>query len=392
MTNTLSHEELEEFRFEVRKMAENKFAEKATYWDRNEEYPEENKNILADLGYLGLGVAEEYGGSGAPMIQGVVFLEELARVCFNTALVGQIYLNGPSKAIQVLGTEEQKKRLLPGVIEGKNFIAISISEPGAGSAVTDLTTNVQMKNGKYILNGQKCFTTGGHIATHSFVFARFGDCSGSKGIGALIVEKGMPGLSFGPPESKMGGRGVSETNVYFDNVEIPPENIVVEGNPNDTSGFKRLMSSFGPERVGNAGMCLGLSQAAYEKALSYTQEREQFGRPICEFQGIQWKIADMATQIHAARLMIHHAATNLKNGFPEPKACAIAKLYANEMAQKVTNEALQVHGHAGYTRDLPLEQMVRDARGFSLGGGTPEILRNTIAAQCYGRTFNQRRS
>ncbi|HBA35875.1 MAG TPA: butyryl-CoA dehydrogenase, partial [Gammaproteobacteria bacterium] len=150
---TVNYEELEEFRHEVRKMAEKEFAAKAAYWDRNEEFPDANRKVLAELGYLGMGVPEEYGGAGAPMIQGVIFLEELARVCFNTALVGQIYLNGPSKAIAVLGTEEQKKRLLPGVVEGKHFLAISISEPGAGSAVTDLTSNIQVKNGKYILNG-----------------------------------------------------------------------------------------------------------------------------------------------------------------------------------------------------------------------------------------------
>jgi butyryl-CoA dehydrogenase len=225
------------------------------------------------------------------------------------------------------------------------------------------------------------------------VFARFGDNSiGARGIGAVLVEKGMDGFSVGKPERKMGGRAVKEAELHFDNVRIPEENIIVEGTPDSSDSFKRLMSSFGPERVGNAGMCVGISQGAYDTALAYSETREQFGRPIAEFQGIQWKIADMATQLHAARLMTYRAATNLKNGFPDPLECAMAKLYANEMAQKVTNEALQIHGHYGYCRDYPLERMVRDARGFSLGGGTPEILRNTIAAQCYGRTFNQRRS
>ncbi len=385
-------DDIEEFRSEVRKLAEKEFAPKAAYWDEHEEFPEENKNLLAELGYLGMLMPEEYGGVGASMIQGAVFLEELARVCFNTALVGQLFLNGPAHALKVIGSDEQKQRILPGVCKGENFVGISISEPGAGSAVTDLTSNIQKIDGKYVLNGQKCFTTGGNIITHSMVFARFGQCSGSKGIGSVMVERGQEGLTFGPPERKMGGRGVTETQVFFDNVVIPEKNIVVMGNPEDTSGFKRLMSSFGPERVGNAAMCLGLAQGAYERALSYSQEREQFGRPICEFQGIQWKIADMAVQIHAARMMVYRAATTLKNGFPDPKETAIAKLYANEMASRVANEALQIHGHAGYTRELPLEQAVRDARGFSLGGGTPEILRNTIAAQCYGRTFNQRRS
>lgn len=383
--------DLELFRHDVRNLAEKEFAPKAAHWDETEEYPEANKDLLAELGYLGMLIPEEYGGSGLSLIHGVVFLEELARVCFNTALVGQLYLNGPAKALVELGTEEQKQRILPGVVKGEHLIAISISEPGAGSAVTDLVTHIKKDGDDYILNGTKCFTTAGTEATHSMVFARFGDSKGPKGIGAVLVEKGMKGFTVGKPELKMGGRAVKEAELHFDNVRIPKENIIVEGTPDSNDGFKRLMGSFGPERVGNAGMCVGISQGAYETALAYSETRHQFGRPISEFQGIQWKIADMATQLHAARLMVYRAATNLKNGFPDPKDCAMAKLYSNEMAQKITNEALQIHGHYGYCRDYPLERMVRDARGFSLGGGTPEILRNTIAAQCYGRTFNQRR-
>ena len=384
--------ELELFRNDVRNLAEKEFAPKAAQLDETEEYPEENKNLLAELGYLGMLIPEEYGGSGLSLIHGVVFLEELARVCFNTALVGQLYLNGPAKALVELGTEEQKQRVLPGVVKGEHLIAISISEPGAGSAVTDLSTHIRKDGDDYILNGTKCFTTAGIEATHSMVFARFGNNTGAKGIGAVLVEKGMKGFTVGKPELKMGGRAVKEAELHFDNVRIPKENIIVEGTPDSNDGFKRLMGSFGPERVGNAGMCVGISQGAYETALAYSETRQQFGRPIAEFQGIQWKIADMATQLHAARLMVYRAATNLKNGFPDPHDCAMAKLFSNEMAQKITNEALQIHGHYGYCRDYPLERMVRDARGFSLGGGTPEILRNTIAAQCYGRTFNQRRS
>ena len=383
--------ELELFRNDVRNLAEKEFAPKAAHIDETEEYPEANKNLLAELGYLGMLIPEEYGGSGLSLIHGVVFLEELARVCFNTALVGQLYLNGPAKALVELGTEEQKQRILPGVVKGKHLIAISISEPGAGSAVTDLSTNIKKDGDDYILNGTKCFTTAGIEATHSMVFARFGNNKGAKGIGAVLVEKGMKGFTVGKPELKMGGRAVKEAELHFDNVRIPKENIIVEGTPDSNEGFKRLMGSFGPERVGNAGMCVGISQGAYETALAYSETRHQFGRPIAEFQGIQWEIGDMATQLHAARLMVYRAASNLKNGFPDPHDCAMAKLFSNEMAQKITNEALQIHGHYGYCRDYPLERMVRDARGFSLGGGTPEILRNTIAAQCYGRTFNQRR-
>lgn len=384
--------ELESFRQDARKMAERAFAAKAAYWDEEEVYPAENLKVLADLGYLGIVIPEEYGGSGAPIIQGTLLLEEIARVCFNTALVAQVGINGPSRAITILGNEEQKKRWLPGCVRGENIFGIGISEPGAGSAMTDMITSATPDGDHIILNGQKCFCTGGHVATHIMVFARWGKTQGPRGIGALVVEKGTPGFEIGHPGPKMGGRGVAEVELFFDHCRVPVENLIMAGDPNSTRSFKRLMSSFGPERVGNAAMCLGVAQGAYELARSYSLERKQFGKPICEFQGIQWKVADMATQIHAARLMIYRAATNLVDGFPDPLEAAYAKLYANEMVQRVTNEALQIHGHYGFTREFPLERMVRDSRGFSLGGGTTEILRNTIAAIVYGRAFDQRKS
>jgi len=383
--------ELESFREDARKMAERAFAAKAAYWDEEEIYPTENLKLLAELGYLGLVIPEEYGGSGAPIIQGTILLEEIARVCFNTALVAQGGINGPSRAITILANEEQKKRWLPGCVSGENIFGIGISEPGAGSAMTDMITSATPDGDHIILNGQKCFCTGGHVATHIMVFARWGKTQGPRGIGALVVEKGTPGFEIGHPGPKMGGRGVAEVELFFDHCRVPVENLIMAGDPNSTRSFKRLMSSFGPERVGNAAMCLGVAQGAYELARSYSLERKQFGKPICEFQGIQWKVADMATQIHAARLMIYRAATNLVDGFPDPLEAAYAKLYANEMVQRVTNEALQIHGHYGFTREFPLERMVRDSRGFSLGGGTTEILRNTIAAIVYGRAFDQRK-
>ncbi len=383
--------ELEEFRAAVRKFAVDAFAAKAAYWDEKEEFPQENRDLLAKLGYLGLVIPEQYGGSGLSILHATVFLEEISRVCFNTALVCQVAINGPSRAIEILGSEEQKKRLLPKCVTGEYMFGIGMSEPGAGSATTDMVTSATPGGDGWRLNGHKVFCTGGHLATHILVFARFGKTKGAHGIGAVIVEKGMPGFSVGKPDRKMGGRGVAEAELYFDNVRIPKENVLMVGDENSTKSFRVLMSSFGPERVGNAAMCLGVAHEALELAVAYSKERHQFGRPICEFQGIQWKIADMATQIHATRLMVHHAATHLENGFPNPLAAAQAKLYANEMVQRVTNEALQIHGHYGFTRDFPLERMVRDSRGFALGGGTVEILRNTIASIVYGRSFNQRR-
>ncbi|QEW29694.1 acyl-CoA dehydrogenase family protein [Roseovarius indicus] len=275
---------------------------------------------------------------------------------------------------------------------GRKFIAIAISEPEAGSAVTDLRTTATKDGDGWVLNGNKCWSTGAHVADYALVFCRFGKASGARGIGAFVVDLKKPGARIGHISLKMGGRGLTEAEIILENYKAGPEDVLVEGDPESSRSFALLMSSFGPERVGNAAMCVGLAQGAFEAAKEYSEIRHQFGRPINEFQGLQWKIADMATQIHAARLMVYRAATNpAPNGFPDPMDATMAKLYANEMAQRVTNEALQIHGHNGYTREYPLERMVRDARGFALGGGTVEILRNTIAAMVYGHSFNQRR-
>ncbi|MAY26665.1 MAG: butyryl-CoA dehydrogenase, partial [Polycyclovorans sp.] len=223
--------ELESFREDARKMAERAFAAKAAYWDEEEIYPTENLKLLAELGYLGLVIPEEYGGSGAPIIQGTILLEEIARVCFNTALVAQVGINGPSRAIAVLGNEEQKKRWLPGCVSGENIFGIGISEPGAGSAMTDMITSATPDGDHIILNGQKCFCTGGHVATHILVFARWGKTQGPRGIGALVVEKGTPGFEIGHPGPKMGGRGVAEVELFFDHCRVPVENLIMAGDP-----------------------------------------------------------------------------------------------------------------------------------------------------------------
>jgi butyryl-CoA dehydrogenase len=399
----------ESFRAEVRAFAEKNFAAKASYWDEREEFPEENRRVLAAAGWFGLLVPPEYGGRGAPLIRSVLFVEEMARVCFNTTTICQIALHGPARAIAVLGSDEQKRRFLPGCASGEHLFAISITEPGAGSATTDIETTARDDGDAFVLDGHKCYTTLGAQCTHTLVFARFGAPSsalgassaegtvstlptarGAKGIGALIVDARTPGITVGMPDPKMGGRGAPECDLRFEGVRVPKENVLVPGDPATSVGFRKLMAGFGPERVGNAAICVGLAQAAYERTLAFVKERRQFGRPIEEFQGLQWKIADMATQIHAARLMVYRAATNEKDGFPDPRDTTIAKLYANEMAQRVTNEALQIHGHRGYTRLYPLERMYRDARGYAVGGGTTEILRNTLAAIELGRTFDQR--
>ncbi|MGE0487486.1 MAG: acyl-CoA dehydrogenase family protein [Gammaproteobacteria bacterium] len=383
--------DLESFRHEVRKLAEREFAPRAAAWDEQERFPEDNRRLLAELGYFGLLIPAAYGGAGAPIIQSSIFVEEIARCCFNTATVCQIALHGPARAIAIMGTDAQKQRWLPAAAAGEALFAISISESHAGSAITELRTRATPVAGGYVIEGAKCFTTLAAVATHFLVFVRFGDTQGARGIGAVVIARENPGLAIGKPDPKMGGRGAPESPVFLDRCFVPADDVLIRGSENSSESFRVLMEAFGPERCGNAAICVGIAQGAYDAARTYAAERVQFGRPLMEFQGIQWKIADMATQIHAARMLVYRAASNEKNGFPDAREVAMAKLYANEMVQRVTSEALQIHGHYGYTRTLPLERMYRDGRGYAVGGGTTEILRNTIAAMEFGRSFDQRR-
>ena len=384
--------ELNEFRAEVRKMAEGNFAAKAAHWDETETFPEENRLKLGELGYLGLSIPEEYGGSGASFMHALIAVEEIARVCPNTAVISQLYFNNAAVHIAALGTEAQKKKFLPKVTTGEYFINITITEPHAGSGMTDMKTTATIEGDEVVLNGSKCYFTAGHVVTHALVVCRFGKTRGANGIGAVIGPRDKPGFSTGIPHSKMGVRGMGETDVFFDNCRVPLENVIVMGTPEDSSGFKRLFGSFGIERCGTAAMSIGVASAAFEFARDFTLERQQFGRPICEFQGLQWKLADMAVQIHAARALTYRAGTHLE-GWRKPnrEEAAIAKLYANEMVQRVTNEAMQMCGHFGYTKMAPVERLYRDGRNWAMAAGTLEMLRNTIAELEYGRKFDQGR-
>lgn len=385
--------EMDAFRADIRKAAERAFSEKAAHWDRTGEFPWENLKTLADLGYLGLLIPEEYGGVGGTLMQAVIVSEELARVDPAAALLAQMYLYTVANHIAAIGSKQQKEKYLPLLAKGEILFNISLSEPHAGSALTDLTTSAEIVGDQVVVNGAKCYFTAGDVVSHALVYVRFGKSKGANGIGAVIVERATPGFSSGKPHEKMGMRSINECDIFLDNCKLPLENIFVKGDPANSEGFKTLMSCFGMERLGSAAMCVGIGQAALEYVVKFTEERQQFGRPISEFQGLQWKIADMATQVHAARLMVYRASTQLSSvGKPDPYEIAITKLYANEMVQRVTNEAMQICGHYGYTTDCPLERLYRDGRNYAYAAGTTEILRNTIASMTFGRSFNQRRS
>lgn len=376
----------------ARKLAEEELRPQAARWDAEELFPEASLEALRRSGLLRLTVPEAYGGQGLGTFEACLVLEELARGCMASAIVAQMFLNGPPRAIAVLGSEEQRRRLLPGVAAGTRYFAIAMTEPDAGTAGTDLTSTLRPDGRGFRLTGTKCYITGGARADTFLVFCRAEGTKGASGIGAVIVERGAPG--FAPPitESKMGGRGVPEASLHFEDVPIAPRDVVLAPDPSSKAGSDILLRQFNPERCGNAAMCVGVARAALEDSIAFVCQRQQFGRPIVEFQGIQWKLADMAVDLEASRLLTWRAALSEDRGFPSVQETAAAKLAANEMAQRVTNAAIQLHGHAGYTRDRPVERYFRDVRGMALAGGTTELLRNILAAGLTGRRFQQRRS
>jgi butyryl-CoA dehydrogenase len=260
-----------------------------------------------------------------------------------------------------------------------------MTEPEAGSDLTSLKTNLVPDGDDYILNGRKIFITGGGEASHYLVYARFGDVLGYKGIGAVVVEKGTPGFTFGEQEEFMGLRGMPSCDLIFEDVRIPAENVVLK-----QGEFRNLMMTFDIERCGNAAMCLGVAAGALEEARAYALQREAFGRPICEFQGVQFPVVDMAMKLEAARLLVYRAASGAGRGLPSMYEASMAKCFANDMVVEVTSAAAKVFGGYGYSRQMPVERMVRDARAWWVAGGTTEMLRITLASVLFGRRFDQR--
>ena len=358
----------------ARELADRVFRARAQRWDAGEEYPWDNVKDLVGAGFMGLSIPKEYGGSGGSLLDVLLVVEEVARVCGVTARIVVEGNVGAVGALIAYGTEAQKRRYLPWVLEGDKP-AIAITEPEAGSAATDLITRADEAPDGWTLHGEKRWITGAGVSRLHLVYCRMSRTAGAEGIGGILVERETPGFRVGERDRTMGLRGIPEGRLHFEGCRVSTDQVLV-GPPD---GFKKLMSAYNSQRLGAATVALGLAQGAYELALAYALERRQFGRPIGDFQGIRWKLADMAIAIDAARLLIHRAAANAGPGFPDALEAAKAKTFAAEMAQDVTGQALQVHGAAGYGRALPLERMVRDARMFAIGGGTVEMMRNLIA-------------
>jgi alkylation response protein AidB-like acyl-CoA dehydrogenase len=375
----------------ARELAKAAIAPRAAEVDRDETYPWANVAALKDAGFFGMTIPRALGGQGRSYFDAVIVIDELAQACGVTGRIAVEANMGAIGAIMAYGSEVQKK-LAAGLVLDGDKPAICITEPGAGSAATEMTTRADRRGNRFVLNGKKHWITGAGVSRLHLIFARVYDERGrEEGIGGFIVLRDeTPGMRIGRREPTMGLRGIPEAEVILEDAAIDPAMLVLP--PRGLAkGFADLMDAYNAQRVGAATVALGLARGAYTLARDYSLRREQFGRPIAEFQGLQWMLADMSVKLAAAETLIYRAAVSGGAGFPDPLLAAQAKVAASEMAIEVTNAALQVHGAAGYSRAHPLERMVRDARMFTIGGGTAQVLRNLIAAKILGRKFPQTR-
>ncbi|MCW2674915.1 MAG: hypothetical protein JWP14_3504 [Frankiales bacterium] len=359
-------------------------------WEEEEVYPEVVFEAIRDAGLTGLTVDTELGGEGLGVLEACTVLEELSHSGMAAGLILQMYVNGPPRAIRHLGTPVQHERYLRQAVTGERYFSIAMTEPDAGSAATEMMTELRPDGDGFRLYGEKCYITGAMRANTILVFCRAPGTRGARGLGAVVVERGQEGLTIVQGAPKMGGNSVQEAELFFDGVPIDKDAVILPPDPDSTRAATVMIKQFNPERCGNAAMVLGVARAALESAILWSRTRKQFGREICEFQGIQWKIADMAVRLESARLLLEKAALSEEDGFPSVRATMMAKLAANEAAEFICRESLQIHGHPGYTRELPLERYYREVRGAWLGGGTIETNRNMIASTVIGRRFNQR--
>ena len=378
--------EQEALRETVAALAAELYAPQAAAWDAERTpFPDAERRRLADLGYIGMGLPPEYGGGGADLLDSLVVIEELAKAAPTAAFPVFEANTGPARVIDLFGTTEQKERLLPPIAAGGVTMAIAISEPDAGSAATDMTTSATLRGDHYVINGMKRWCSGAGHAEQYLVYARLNDELGARAIGALVVDRDSEGLTFGPQERLMGFRGIPSADMFFDDVAVPAENLVI-----GAGGFGRLFTAFSIERLGNATMSLAIGQACLDRCAAYVTERRQFGKEIIEFQTVQTALAEMLLQVEAARLLIHRAAAQAGRGAPRTLEASLAKCFANEMAKKVADAAMQLHGGYGYSEEYGIARRLRDAHGWAIAGGTPTIQKVRIVSEYLQRRFNQR--
>jgi butyryl-CoA dehydrogenase len=348
--------------------------------------PKDVLKKIGELGFLGINTPTEYGGLGLSNLDAIIVLEEFGKI---SSAVGWPVFEanaGPVKVIEHFGSDALKKRVIPKVCTGEMVVAVSMSEPNAGTGLTDLKTKAEIKGDKIVINGTKRWCSGAGHSDGYVVYARMSNAPAAKGIGAVFVDIDTPGLTFGNSESLMGWRGIPSADIYFDNVEVPIDNLLVE----PENGFKKLMETFDLERCGNATMALSQAAAALDYVKEYVQEREQFGKQLVDFQAVQIKLADMLIRVEASRLLIHRAVFNAANGLPDILESSTAKCFANEIAREVTTNAMQLMGGYGFNKEYKMERRVRDSFGWGIAGGTIDVQKVNIASAMIGRRFNQR--
>jgi alkylation response protein AidB-like acyl-CoA dehydrogenase len=374
-------EEQRMFRRMVREFAENEIGPRAEQIDASDEFPFDIFHRMGQVGLLGLPFPPEYGGSGADYHSMVIALEEIARVSGSMAITLDAHTSLCCEPIYRFGTEEQRQKYLVPLARGENIGAFGLTEPQAGSDAGATQTRAvrDPQTGEWIINGQKIFITNGSIADVVVITAKTDPEKGTRGISSFIVEAGTPGFTPGRDEKKMGLKGSVTSELFFKDCRIPADNMLGEEN----QGFKQFLATLDAGRVAIGAMAVGLAQGAYDRATDYAKKREQFGQPIGNFQAIRWMIADMATEMDAARMMVHRAAWLKEKGQRFTKEASMAKLFATEMSERVCRKAIQIHGGYGYMREYEVERMYRDQRLCAIGEGTNEIQRLVISREVF---------
>ncbi|MCC2595835.1 acyl-CoA dehydrogenase family protein [Pusillimonas sp. MFBS29] len=374
-------EEYQAFSDSVARFAQDKLAPGALERAHSGSYPWETAQMLAEQGLLGIVFPEEDGGQGGSLMHAVLAIQQIALACPKSGDIVQAGNFGPIRTFVEYATKEQKERFLPDLLAGRKLISLGMTEPDAGSAVTDLKTSAVLDGDHYIVNGSKIFSTHSPEAELFLIYVRFGP--GVGGIGSILIERGTPGFEVGTPSNFMNGEQWSQ--LYFDNCRVPKENLLL-----GPGGFKKQISGFNVERLGNASRALALGRYAFNAAREHAMVRKQFGRELCEFQGLQWKFAEMWMKLEQAQLLLYKAALEGEEGLPSAQSTAMAKLACNLAGWEVSNDAMQVMGGMGFSQEALVEYCVRRTRGWMIAGGSIEVLKNRIAEGVFGRSFSQR--
>ena len=359
----------------VREFAVNEVKPIAAEIDETERFPMENVKKMAELGMLGIPFPKEFGGAGGDVLSYIITVEELSKVCGTTGVIVSAHTSLCASLIYENGTPAQKEKYLVPLAKGEKIGAFGLTEPGAGTDAAGQQTTAVLDGDNYILNGSKIFITNGGVADTFIVFAMTDKSQGTRGISAFIVEKDFPGFSIGKKEEKLGIRASSTTELIFENCIVPKENLIGK----EGKGFGIAMKTLDGGRIGIAAQALGIAEGALDEAIKYMKERKQFGRPIAAFQGLQWMVAEMSTKIEAARFLVYKAAWLKENKQPYSIDAARAKLYAAEVAMDVTTKAVQLFGGYGYTKEYPVERMMRDAKITEIYEGTSEVQKMVIS-------------